>query len=148
MFKRARDGIIFTMGSHALSLLAPDVIQGSHQMHENLLRGSSRLCHYSCIYHCSPFTSNMHNHPSLLYRYFSFIQCFFHTVHPSHSWPSSQPNTYHNELYYSLHQPVLHSLHVSKPPQHILLCSTSTSFFLTQPKCSTLHIPLKRLHYI
>ena len=39
--------------------------------------GSSRLCHHSCIHHCSPFTSSVHNHPCLLYIYYSFIQHFF-----------------------------------------------------------------------
>ena len=87
-------------------------------------RTSSKGHQGPIITHCSPFTSIMHNHPPLLQTF------LFHTVpfshHPSHSWPSSQSHTSQIGSYYSLHQLVLlHSLHVSKPPQHTLFCSTS-----------------------
>ena len=48
-------------------------------MCKNLLHGLSRLC----ICHSPSFTSIMHNHPSLLFRYFSVIQHSFYTIHPS-----------------------------------------------------------------
>ena len=70
----------------------------------------------SCIHHCSQFTSIIHNHPSLLHRHSSFLQCSFHTIHP---FPSSQPHIHNIRSHYSLYQPVLfHFLNMSKPPQH------------------------------
>ena len=95
------------------SFPVPDLIYKSYQMCGNLFLGFSRPHHYSCIRHCSAFTSIMHNHPSLLYRHSSFIQCSFHTIHPSHLCPSSQPHTSHIRSHYLLHQLVfLHSIHV------------------------------------
>ena len=41
-------------------------------------------------YHDTPFS---YNHPFLLHKQSSFIQQYFHTVHPSHSWLSFQPHT-------------------------------------------------------
>ena len=96
------------------------------QMHRNLLHGSSMLCHFPSIQHCSPFTSITHIHPSLLHRYSSFIQLSFHTIHPSFFLVFLLNLTPHIRSYCSLDQLVLlHSLHVSKPPQHTQLCSTS-----------------------
>ena len=43
----------------AFFLSALDRIQGSHQMWENLLQGSSRLCHQSCIHIIHMFTTNI-----------------------------------------------------------------------------------------
>ena len=71
--------------AHALSLPSPNMILGSHQMRENffpmvvkvtlLLMDSTLLS--------SPFTYIMHNHPSLLHIYSSFIQCSFTlSIHP------------------------------------------------------------------
>ena len=125
-------------------------------MRKNLLQESSRLHRQSCIHHCSPFISIAHNYHSLLHRHSSFIQHSFHTMHPPRSWPSSQSHTSHIRSYYSLHQPVLHSL--SMCPNHLnTLCSAQPgnylvipvllriSSFLTQSICFTSHRCLRHL---
>ena len=76
-------------------LLSPDLNKQSQQMGRNLLQGSLMLQPYLCIHRCSPFNHIVHNDPSLLHKHSSFFRCFFHTVHSSHSWPSSQSYTSH-----------------------------------------------------
>ena len=92
-------------------------------------------CHYSCIHiHCSPFTSITHDYPSLLHRHFSLVQRFFHTIHPSYLWSSSQPHTSPIWSHHLLHQPVLlHSFHIFKPPQHIALVTSQLSCNTNSP---------------
>ena len=94
----------------------------------------------------SSFPSNhsiMHNHPSLIETFFIHSMLFSH--HPPIlfvAFLSTFPNTSHIESYYSRLQPVLlHSLHVSKPPQHTLLCSTSQ---LSHNISSPLHVLIPR----
>ena len=74
------------------------------------------------------FTTAVHSLPSctIILPCSTDIPLSFYTVHPFCLWPSFQPHTSHIGFYYSLHQPLLlQSLHVSKLPQHTLLCSIS-----------------------
>ena len=71
---------------HTLSLPAPDMIQGSHQMHQNLtprvVKAASLIKHSSLL--------SIHKHPFLLYRHnFSHhpsvpFMAFLSTSHPLH----------------------------------------------------------------
>ena len=114
-----------TVTSHltnVLSLLAPDLIQESQQMRGNLLQGSSKPCPF---FMHSPLLS-IHFYHTQSFFPAPQIQCSFFTIHSFHSWLSSQPHTSHIRSYYSLQELLLlHSVHVSKPPQQTLLCLTN-----------------------
>ena len=126
-------------------------------MHEILRQGlSCRIINHA-------FTTALHSLPplSIILPCSTNIPLSFNalqTVHPSRSWPSSQPHFSHIRSYFSFHQSAfLHSLHVSKPPQYtallnqptlITLVLLHTPSFLTRYICFTSHILLRHLIYI
>ena len=137
----SRIGITSTLGSNLFISLSPHLIW-SHQMHGNLLHRWSRLCHYSCIHHCSSLTSITHKHPSSLYKPSFHSMCFSH--HPSISC-HTQPHTSHNRSHYLLH----HSSTGLLPFSPYVQITSTQPVLLDQPTlitCSPINFIPHRVH--